>query len=119
MALYAKKLDPKRRTVFARIRTIIRSVAGIEEGIRWGNPTFWITRQGKPIYTLWLYGYPRTEYVNFGFFNGTKLSDPKGRLEGTGRTMRHIKVYSTTDIDIPYFRSLVRRALADARGEER
>jgi hypothetical protein len=33
-------------------------------------------------------------HVNLGFFRGTDLPDPGGRLEGAGKRLRHLKVDS-------------------------
>jgi hypothetical protein len=31
-------------------------------------------------------------YVSLGFFNGARLTDHDGRMEGTGKRMRHVKI---------------------------
>jgi Domain of unknown function (DU1801) len=36
---------------------------------------------------------PQTDYVNLGFYHGASLKDPEGLLEGTGKGLRHVKVY--------------------------
>jgi len=33
-----------------------------------------------------------TSHVNVGFFHGASLPDPAGLLEGTGKSMRHVKL---------------------------
>ena len=39
-------------------------------------------------------------HVNLGFYKGfEKLNDPNGILEGTGKTMRHIKLKTVSDVD--------------------
>ena len=38
-------------------------------------------------------------YVNLGFFNGAALADPTGKIEGTGKSMRHVKIRSLEDLD--------------------
>src|SRR5262249_31943397 len=37
------------------------------------------------------------DHVNLGFHHGARLSDPHGRLEGDGKTMRHIKIRNMED----------------------
>jgi hypothetical protein len=32
------------------------------------------------------------DHVNVGFFHGASLADPAGLLEGTGKSMRHVKL---------------------------
>lgn len=40
---------------------------------------------------------PQKKYVNLGFYNGANISDPYGILEGNGKKLRHIKIYSVDD----------------------
>ncbi len=58
------------------------------------------------------YVYSDTEYVQFGFFHGAFLKDPKGLLEGKGQYVRHIKVRKRSAIDEPAFAALLRQAAA-------
>lgn len=50
---------------------------------------------------------PHTKHVVFGFYYGTELPDPEGILEGTGRTMRHVKIRRPEDLDVPALRNLI------------
>jgi hypothetical protein len=52
------------------------------------------------------------DHVDFGFFRGAELNDPKGLLEGTGKGLRHIKVFSPADIKEKEFTALLKQALA-------
>jgi hypothetical protein len=36
--------------------------------------------------------------VTFGFLRGTALADPAGLLEGTGKSLRHVKVRTIEDL---------------------
>jgi hypothetical protein len=47
------------------------------------------------------------EHVNLGFFHGVDLPDPDGRLEGTGKKLRHIKIRTLADADAPATRALI------------
>ena len=40
------------------------------------------------------YVMPLKERVNLGFYQGASLPDPQGLLEGTGKSLRHVKVHS-------------------------
>ncbi len=40
---------------------------------------------------------PQSKYVNLGFNHGTSLSDPEELLKGTGKALRHVKVYQIAD----------------------
>lgn len=58
---------------------------------------------------------PHTEWVNFGFYRGTELPDPAGKLEGTGARMRHVKVRSVAEADDPQLRELLEAAIAERK----
>ncbi len=51
-------------------------------------------------------------YVTLGFFNGAGLTDRHGRIEGTGKKMRHVKVRALSDIDQQQFAAWIREAMA-------
>ncbi len=63
------------------------------------------------------YAYMRAfkAHVNLGFFQGALLPDPKGLLEGTGKTLRHVKLRLHEEALAPSIRDL----LAVARDERR
>ncbi len=58
---------------------------------------------------------PHTRWVNLGFYRGAHLADPDALLEGTGATMRHVKVRSLQDVDRAALRTLVEDACAERR----
>ncbi len=58
---------------------------------------------------------PQKAHVNLGFYHGVALRDPKGLLEGTGKSLRHVKIRSTADVRNPALRALLREALADRK----
>ncbi len=47
----------------------------------------------KKMSEAYAYLMPQTDYVNLGFYHGASLKDPEGLLEGTGKGLRHVKVY--------------------------
>jgi hypothetical protein len=54
-------------------------------------------------------------HVNVGFFRGADLDDPRELLEGTGRSMRHVKLGPGRDVDDTALGNLVEAAYADMR----
>lgn len=50
---------------------------------------------------------PYAKHVVFGFYYGGELPDPRRLLEGTGATMRHVKLRSATDLATPGLRDLL------------
>ena len=53
---------------------------------------------------------PQSKWVNVQFLQGTSLKDPDGLLEGSGKTMRHVKVRSIEGMDMDALRALVLQA---------
>jgi hypothetical protein len=53
-------------------------------------------------------------HVDLGFPRGAELPDPNRVLEGSGKTMRHIKLASLGDVDRPFIRRYIRTAMEDA-----
>jgi hypothetical protein len=54
--------------------------------------------------------YSDTGLVQFGFFAGASLKDPKGLLEGKGQYVRHTKVRAPSEIDERAFAALLKQA---------
>ena len=56
-----------------------------------------------------------TRHVNVGFFEGAELPDPSGLLQGTGKSMRHVKLRPGEDVDAAALHALIADARADMR----
>lgn len=56
-----------------------------------------------------------TAHVNVGFFRGALLTDPRHLLQGTGKSMRHVKLHPGEDIDAGALQDLIRSAYVDMR----
>ena len=78
---YLKDQSPKNQAIIRRLRRFVkRAEPGLCEAVKWGNGC-WVGNNGPVAYV-----YSATEYVQFGFFNGSSLKDPQGLLEGAGNT---------------------------------
>jgi len=107
---YFADQKPKNRSVIKTLRAFVkRKAPRLEESVKWGNGC-WV-RGKTPI----AYVYSAPDHVQFGFFSGASLADPKGLLHGSGRFVRHIKVRKAADIDEAAFGALLRQA--SRRGE--
>jgi hypothetical protein len=64
-----------------------------------------------------IFGYicPITDYVRLGFYYGGALPDPKGLLQGEGKRLRHIKIYSLAEVDRPEIRRLLKAAVQERK----
>lgn len=106
---YVKKLPPDTQAVVEALRRLIFAVAPqAHEDLKWGQP-WYVGNKGVCYIAAF------KDHVNLGFARGAELADPRGRLEGTGKGMRHVKVRSAKDIDAAV-KSLLREAFKlDAR----
>jgi hypothetical protein len=104
---YLKDQNPKNRAVIRALRRFVKRVEPkLQESVKWGNGC-WIGSNGPVAYV-----YSATGYVQFGFFNGSSLQDPKGLLQGEGKFVRHTKVRDASEIDERVFAALLKQASA-------
>ena len=102
---YLADQTPKNKAIIRALRDFVkRAEPGLSEAVKWGNGC-WVSKKGPVAYV-----YSATGYVQFGFFHGSPLNDPKGLLEGKGQYVRHIKVRDPSGIDKRAFAALLRQA---------
>jgi hypothetical protein len=103
---YIEGLGDWRGEVVRAVDALVRKAApDASASIKWAQPVY---EQDGPFAYVKAFG----SSVNFGFWRGTDLSDPDGRLEGTGDRMRHVKVISPDDVDAKRFSAWVKEAVA-------
>jgi hypothetical protein len=108
---YLADQSPKNQVIIRALRRFVRRVEpGLSEAVKWGNGC-WIGGDGPVAYV-----YSDTGYVQFGFFRGSSLKDPKRLLEGKGRYVRHIKVRDPSEIDQRAFAALLGQAVGSHKG---
>ena len=102
---YFAAQSPKNRSIIRALRRFMKGVApALQESVKWGNGC-WL-KATVPV----TYVYSAPDYVQFGFFRGSKLKDPHGLLEGQGQYVRHIKLRKPSEIDEAAFGALLRQA---------
>ncbi len=102
---YLEDQSPRNQAIIRALRRFVARVAPkLGESVKWGNGC-WIGSDGPVAYL-----YSDTGWVQFGFFRGASLKDPKRLLEGKGAYVRHIKVRKPSDIDQRAFATLLRQA---------
>ncbi len=90
---YVRKLPADTRAVVEALRRLVITVApDAREALKWGQP--WYAGKKGVCYIAAF-----RDHVNLGFAHGAELADPAGRLEGTGKGMRHVKICSAKEID--------------------
>src|SRR5271166_1274950 len=55
----------------------------------------------KKMSEQFVYIMPASKHVNMGFYYGAALRDPLKLLEGTGKSLRHVKVRTLADVKNP------------------
>ena len=102
---YISSLVDWKGEIVVELREIILSVSPeVKESIKWAQPVY---ESNGPFSYIKAF----TNSVNFGFWRGVDLKDPKGKLQGSGDKMRHIKITKPTDIDRKVFGGFVRQAI--------
>jgi hypothetical protein len=97
------KTSPKTRSLVQHLRRVVRkSLPEVTELVKWGNPTYVVG--GKNVAWILLY----KDHVDLGFFQGARMQSK--RLEGTGKGLRHVKVYNVEDVDEDEFAALLKQA---------
>jgi hypothetical protein len=97
--------DWRGETMTALRQLVHEAAPGVTDSIKWGQPVFELNGP-------FAYMKAFSSHVNFGFWRGAELVDPKGFLKGTGGRMRHVELRSLADIDAPILQSMVRTAVA-------
>jgi hypothetical protein len=59
---------------------------------------------------------PHKAHVNLQLADGADLPNPDGRIEGTGKRVRHVKVRSVEDARAPWVRAAIAAQLAHRAG---
>src|SRR5579859_1191176 len=92
----------KMKGVLKGLRALVkRTVAGCEEYVNpWKIPSF----DSNGTVCGFMTG---KEHVTFIFLRGAALPDPEGLLEGTGKSVRHVKVRMVADVKKPALKKLI------------
>jgi hypothetical protein len=102
---YIEGIEAWAGEIVRELRSILKgTVPDIKESIKWAQPIYDIN--GPMIFIK-----AHKKHVNFGFWRGVQLDDPKGLLQGTGDKMRHVKITSLEDIDREGLSSLIEQAV--------
>jgi len=95
----------KMKGVLKGLRALVKkTLAGCEEYVNpWKIPSF----DSDGTVCGFMTG---KEHVTFIFMRGATLPDPEGLLEGTGKSVRHVKVRTTADVKKPALKKLIAEA---------
>ena len=108
---YFTELDETERAVAHQIRDAVRVAVGsnpsVSETTKWNYPAWvYAGKRGNMCSIMGANGYVRLQ-----FFRGAELPDAESRLEGTGKGMRHLKVWCNRELPTEEIVGLVRDAV--------
>ena len=90
---YISKADTEQIKLLEDLRVLIHNaVPGTSEAIKWGFPVF--AKEKDFTYLRF-----SKKHITLGFYNIAKIDDPDKHLEGSGNTLKHIKIRSKADIN--------------------
>ncbi len=102
--LLAEIEEPQRAVARALRDLILDAGPGLQEKVMYGVP--WYRGKG---YVCAIASH--SDHTNLEFYRGASLRDPAGLLEGTGKSMRHVKIRRVDDVRHPRLKALVREAI--------
>jgi hypothetical protein len=103
---YIASLPAPQREICQSLRELILgNFQQLREELKYNYPAYYFER--KRICSTG--GFKR--HANLEFDYGAHLQDSRGRLEGVGKNIRHIKIRSLEEIDEDYFVDLLQQSL--------
>jgi hypothetical protein len=110
---YLADQSPKNAKGIRKLRRFVQQAApSLVESVKWGNGV-WLGTTGPVAYV-----FSAADHVQFGFFMGSKLKDPKGLLCGSGKFVRHVKIETPSDIDELELEALLKQAVRTRYGSQ-
>ena len=101
---------PGVRGIAVKTRRLVKKLLpGTQEVVRMGWKAATYSPDGGMKNAICSLG-PQKSHVNLVFSKGAALKDPKGLLEGTGKSIRHVKIREAGDVDSKDLESLIREA---------
>lgn len=73
-------------------RLVKKTAPELTPAVKWGQGC-WTLRDAPKVYI-----HAEPDHVQFGFYAGSTLKDPEGLLVGSGKHVRHVKVFSMKGI---------------------
>ena len=114
---FLQAYTPDIRDLTHQVRALIASVTpDADEYLKAGWKVIWYGF-GPKMPDQFAVVMPTRNHVGLGFAYGRDLPDPKGKLEGTGKRMRHVKLRSVADASDPAIAALLRAQVALLRAE--
>ena len=114
---FLEAYTPDIRDLTHQVRALIASVTpDADEYLKLGWKVIWYGF-GPKMPDQFAVVMPTRNHVGLGFAYGSDLPDPRRKLEGTGKRMRHVKLRTAADAADPAIAALLRAQVALLRAE--
>ena len=108
------RFDPPMADLARRVRALVIELHRDVTEVVWdhqGTVGWGVGPRKNSEHYAWLAVFAK--HVGLGFFAGARLPDPARLLEGTGASLRHVKLRTPADLERPEVRELLRAARAE------
>lgn len=112
---FDRYLDATAPAIAAIARTLRRTVLdGFPDAVEWFDPGDGLLALGsrRAMRDLYFAIIPHKSWVNLQLADGAELPNPDGRIEGTGKRIRHVKVRSVEEADAAWVRAAIEAQLS-------
>ncbi|MFA6770794.1 MAG: DUF1801 domain-containing protein [Bacteroidales bacterium] len=98
---YISKAPNGHREILEEARAMVHAqIKDVKEFYKWRRIVFFKDKE-------LLYLRDASKYVAVGFFDSSKLKDPKNLLEASGEEMSHMKIKRLSDLDKPQLKEWI------------
>ena len=109
-AAWKRDQSAKNRRLISALSGLVKKTAPeFTPTVKWGQGCW--TLGGTPK----VYIHAESNHVQFGFYAGSTLKDPQGLLAGSGKYVRHVKVFTTSGIAREGLVALVEQVRRESR----
>jgi hypothetical protein len=108
-----KKYPPDTRRLVQEMRRVLLKTLPNEK-VYLGWSTIYFTLTGRTKDLIIAIG-PMPDRLNLYFARGVDLDDPNELLEGTGKKMRHVKIFESKQIRSRALKALIKQAVTIAK----
>jgi len=103
---WKKDQSPKNQRLINEVSKVIKGVAPeLEKIVKWGQGCWTEDKKHK------VFIHCEPGHIQLGFYTGSQLKDPKNLLQGSGKFVKHVKIFSRKDIDETAFKNLIQQVL--------
>jgi len=94
------------KRIISKLQKLVLKISpNLIESSKWTNGV-WL-KGDLPI----IFIHTEPDHIQFGFFAGAMLTDPKSILQGQGKYIRHIRIDKLSDINEKALATMIRKAI--------